>query len=82
MSLYNHVAGKEALLDGMVDLVFAEIEPPAVGGDWRAEMRARALAVRAALQRHPWANGLMEVRTPGPANLRENFVDQCEICVR
>ncbi|WP_394328319.1 TetR/AcrR family transcriptional regulator [Couchioplanes caeruleus] len=70
MSLYTHVANKEDLLDGMVDLVFAEIDPPAADGDWREAMRLRANSVRAALTRHRWAVGLMESRTsPGPATL-------------
>lgn len=74
MSLYHHVAGKDALLDGMVDLVFAEIdEPPAEGTDWRAAMRARATSAREALRRHPWATPLMDSRTaPGPATLRHH----------
>jgi AcrR family transcriptional regulator len=54
MSLYHHVAGKDALLDGMVDLVFGEIELPS-GDDWRAAMRRRAVSAREALRRHPWA---------------------------
>jgi AcrR family transcriptional regulator len=71
MSLYNHVGSKDDLLDGMVDLVFAEIEPPPAGVDWKAAMRKRALSTRAALARHRWAIGLMEGRTNhGPANLR------------
>ena len=71
MSLYNHVANKNDLLDGMIDLVFAEIEPPAAGGDWKAELRARAVSTRAALLRHRWAVGEMEGRTGhGPSNLR------------
>ena len=71
MSLYNHVAGKTDLLDGMIELVFAEIEPPAAGGDWKAELRRRALSTRAALSRHPWAIGAMEGRlNHGTANLR------------
>jgi AcrR family transcriptional regulator len=71
MSLYHHVANKEELLDGMVDLVFAEIHLPERGGDWQAAMRARAGSVRDVLARHPWAISLMESRTtPGPANLR------------
>jgi AcrR family transcriptional regulator len=72
MALYKHVANKDELLDGMVDLVFAEIELPAVGGDWKAAMRRRGLSVRAALKRHGWAIGLMETRRPGPANLRNH----------
>jgi AcrR family transcriptional regulator len=70
MSLYNHVRSKERLLDGMVDLVFGEIEPPVPRGDWKHEMRNRAISTRAALTRHPWAVGLMEARpNPGEANL-------------
>jgi AcrR family transcriptional regulator len=70
MSLYNHVAGKEALLDGMVDAVFAEIDLPASDAGWRAAMRARGLSVRAVLRRHRWAIALMQSRTsPGPATL-------------
>jgi AcrR family transcriptional regulator len=71
MSLYNHVAGKGDLLDGMIDLVFSEIEPPAAGGDWKAELRKRGISTRAALLRHRWAVGEMEGRgTHGPSNLK------------
>jgi AcrR family transcriptional regulator len=71
MSLYHHVANKDALLDGMIDRVFAEIEPPSPGGDWKAELRKRAESTRAALRRHPWAIGEMEGRgNHGTANLR------------
>ena len=49
MSLYNHVANKDELLDGMVDLVFAEIELPAIGDEWKAAMRERAVSARSAL---------------------------------
>ena len=73
MALYHHFANKEDLVDGMVDLVFAEIELPPGGGEWRTAMRQRAIAVRDALLRHPWAIGLMESRrSPGPANLRHH----------
>jgi AcrR family transcriptional regulator len=74
MSLYHHVpGGKQALLDGMVDLVFGEIELPAADGDWKAAMRRRAVSAREVLARHPWAIILMESRrTPGPANLRHH----------
>jgi AcrR family transcriptional regulator len=72
MSLYHHVADKEEILDGMVDVVFAEIALPS-GPDWRAALRARASSTRAALARHPWALGLMESRaTPGPATLEHH----------
>jgi AcrR family transcriptional regulator len=73
MALYRHVAGKDDLVDAMVDVVFSEIGVPAGGGDWKIAMRRRAIAVRDALARHPWAIGLMESRrTPGPANLRHH----------
>jgi AcrR family transcriptional regulator len=73
MSLYNHVANKDQLLDGMVDLVFAEIDLPAGGADWKAAMRERAESARQALRRHPWAISLMSTRiSPGPATLRHH----------
>ena len=75
MSLYNHVANKDELLDGMVDLVFAEIELPAAGAEWKIAMRQRAVSARKALSRHPWAIALMSTRTsPGPATLRHHDV--------
>ena len=70
MALYRHVRNKEDLLDGLIDLVFAETEVPNTG-DWMSDMRERAISVRHALTRHPWAVGLMESRMqPGPENLR------------
>ena len=71
MSLYHYVPNKDELLDGMVDLVFEEIEPPSLGLDWKTAMRRRAVSTREVLNRHRWAVGLMESRTtPGPASLR------------
>jgi AcrR family transcriptional regulator len=74
MSLYNHVANKEDIVDGLVDIVFGEIEVATPGTvDWRTAMRQRAISVRAALNRHRWAVGLMEGRmNPGPASLRNH----------
>jgi AcrR family transcriptional regulator len=73
MSLYNHVASKGELLDGMIDLVFSEIDLPADGTGWKEAMRQRAVSARQALSRHRWAIGLMESRTsPGPATLRHH----------
>jgi AcrR family transcriptional regulator len=72
MALYKHVANKDELLDGMVDIVFGEIELPSTDLDWRSAMRDRATATRAALKRHRWAIGIMESRHPGPANLRNH----------
>lgn len=73
MSLYHHVANKVELLDGLIDLVFAEIDLPNPGGDWKTALRARSISAHAALIRHPWSIGLMESRTaPGPATLRHH----------
>ncbi len=73
MSLYTHVANKVDLLDGMVDAVFAEIDLPDPDAPWRASMRERAVSVREAMRRHPWAVELMESRRiPGPATLRHH----------
>ena len=65
MALYKHVANKDELLDGMVDIVFSEIELPPADVDWRSAMRRRAISTREALQRHGWAIGMMESRHPG-----------------
>jgi AcrR family transcriptional regulator len=73
MSLYHHVANKDDILDGIVDVVFGEIELPTGEAGWEAAMRRRAVSTREALRRHPWATGLMESRrTPGPANIRHH----------
>jgi AcrR family transcriptional regulator len=73
MSLYHHVANKDDILDGLVDVVFGEIDLPTGEEGWRPAMRRRAISAREALRRHPWATGLMESRpTPGAANLRHH----------
>lgn len=71
MSLYNHVARKDDLLDGMVDLVIGEIELPAPGAEWREGMRSRAFSAREAFKRHPWAPALIDSRvSSGAGRLR------------
>jgi AcrR family transcriptional regulator len=60
MALYKHVAGKEELLDGMIDVVVDEIDPPALETDWKSAIRQRILSARRALQRHPWASRVIE----------------------
>jgi AcrR family transcriptional regulator len=73
MSLYNHVANKDDIIDGIVDLVFSEIALPSVQLDWKIAMRERAISARDVLLRHPWATSLMQSRTkPGPATLRHH----------
>jgi AcrR family transcriptional regulator len=71
MSLYNHVANKDDLLDGMVDLVVSEIDLPSDAADWKEAMRRRAVSAQAVFSRHPWASGLIDSReSSGPARLR------------
>ena len=71
MSLYNHVANKDDILDGIIDVVVSEIEVLSGEADWKVAMRERALSAREVLLRHPWAPSLMASGTkPGPAMLR------------
>lgn len=73
MSLYHHLAGKDALLDGLADWIFTQIELPEPQQPWRPAMIARAASARTALANHPWALGLIESRrSPGPALLRHH----------
>lgn len=62
MALYKHVANKDELLNGMVDVVVAEIDQPAAGADWKTAIRERVLSARRALLRHPWASQVIESR--------------------
>jgi len=73
MSLYNHVANKEDVLDGMVDFVVGEIDPLPTGTDWKTAMRQRALSARRALLRHPWASRVLESRTNPTPTVLEYF---------
>jgi AcrR family transcriptional regulator len=73
MSLYHHVANKVQLLDGLINLVFAEIELPSMQENWKTALRARSISAYRALIRHPWSVGLMESRTaPGLDTLRHH----------
>ena len=73
MSVYHYVANKDEIVDGIVDLVYAEIDLPVPGGDWRPEMRRRANSARRVLANHPWATPLLQSRlNPGPATLRHH----------
>jgi AcrR family transcriptional regulator len=70
MALYKHVANKDELLDGMIDAVAQEIDPPLEGVPWKTAVRERILSARRALLRHPWASRVMESRTqPTPTVL-------------
>jgi AcrR family transcriptional regulator len=71
MSLYKHIANKDEILDGIIDLVVGEIVIPPPGSEWKTAMRKRAVSARQVLRRHPWAIGLFESRSAvGPAVLR------------
>jgi AcrR family transcriptional regulator len=71
MSLYNHVANKDEILDGMVDLVLSEIDLPSDTADWKEAMRRRAISAQAVFSRHPWASSLVDSReSSGPGRLR------------
>jgi AcrR family transcriptional regulator len=70
MALYRHVRGKDDLLDGLVEVIVGQIEAPSPAGDWKATLRAQAMAARAVMLRHPWARQVLEERgTGGPATL-------------
>jgi AcrR family transcriptional regulator len=62
MSLYNHVAGKDDILAGILDLVVGELTLPDGRSRWREALRSIALAVNAILRRHPWAPSLLVMR--------------------
>ena len=71
MSVYHYVANKDEIIDGIVDLVYAEMDLPSAAGDWRTEIHRRSASARQVLGRHPWAIQLLQSRTaPGPATLR------------
>ena len=73
MSLYNHVANKNDVVEGLLDLVLGETEPPSTTEDWDTAIRTSAISVHQALRRHPWAIGLLESRAnPGAATLRHH----------
>ena len=55
MSLYNHVANKDDLLNGITDRVVSEIELPNGGGDWKTALRRHAISAHDVLVAHPWA---------------------------
>jgi AcrR family transcriptional regulator len=70
MSLYNHVANKDDVLDGMVDATYAEIAAPTPGADWQVRVREIAVSAHEVFLRHPWAAGLQTSVKPGPGRLR------------
>jgi AcrR family transcriptional regulator len=80
MSLYNHVANKDDILDGIVDLVIGEIEVPSLTANWKDAMRRRSISAHEVLLRHPWAAIVIMSRVNvGPASLR--YVDATIGCL-
>ena len=80
MSLYNHVANKDDILDGIVDLVISEIEVPDLTADWKVAMRRRSVSAHEVLLRHPWAAIVIMARVNvGPASLR--YIDATLGCL-
>jgi AcrR family transcriptional regulator len=74
MALYKHVANKEELLDGMIDVVIAEIDPPIRGAGWKTTVRRRILSARQALLRHAWASRVLESR-PNPTPTQMDYLN-------
>ena len=75
MAIYRYMPSKEAIVDGMVEAVFTEIDLPPLETDWKAAMRRRCVSLHEVLLRHPWAPPLMESRpAPGPALLHHHDV--------
>jgi AcrR family transcriptional regulator len=77
MSLYNHVANKDAILDGVIARVLAQVELPAADGDWETELRRCAVSLHEALRQHPWACSLVMAPASGPEALeaRMRYID-------
>jgi AcrR family transcriptional regulator len=77
MSLYNHVPNKDAILDGMVEHVLAEVELPKAGGDWEAALRRSTISMHDVLHRHPWACGLVmaPARWPRAMSARARYIE-------
>ncbi len=81
MSLYNHVANKDEILDGIVDLVAGEVKVPSKRGGWKSAIRRSVISTHEVLLRHPWAGSLTVSRPRvGAAKLR--YVDWLIGCLR
>jgi AcrR family transcriptional regulator len=80
MSLYNHVANKDDVLDGIVDAAMSEIVVPPSGTEWKAAVREIAVSTHETLLRHHWVVGLRARRRPGPGLMR--YGDSLMACFR
>ncbi len=70
MSVYHYVANKDEIIDGIVDLVYAEIDLPVPGGDWQTEMRRRANSARRVLAKSSLGHPVAAVASATPAPRR------------
>lgn len=73
MSLYKHIANKEDIMDGFVELLFEQMTLPPAESKWQEALRERAYSLRKVLNKYPWASSLIETRSfLGPARLRHH----------
>jgi AcrR family transcriptional regulator len=82
MSLYKYVANKDELLDGLVDILFGEIECPPETTPWREAMRLRAFSMRRVLLKHKWGSALIESRTASPSNAQLAHIEYVLTCLK
>ena len=82
MSLYYHVANKDALLLGMLDIVVSEMRLPPTDQPWKPAIRESAICAHAVLVEHPWACRLLVSGTSGPAPSRLRHMDAVLGCLR
>ena len=75
MSLYNHVANKDEILDGLAEIVLGKIEVPSSDDDWKDGMRRRTTSARDVFRRHPWAMGLVETHSQSTSPQRLGYHD-------
>jgi len=81
MSLYHHVAKKDDILGGMVDIVVGEMDFPSADGDWKAALRRSSISSHDVLVRHPWAAGLI-LSGPSVSTARLAYMDSILGCLR
>jgi len=81
MSLYNHVASKDDILNGIVDIVESDIQLPPPGADWKPALRKTAISAHDAFERHPWAASLT-LSTTGPRLPRWRYMNAILGCLR
>lgn len=81
MSLYNHVASKDDVLNAIVDIVESDIELPSAGADWKAALRRTGISAHDVFVRHPWAASLT-LRATGPRPARWRYMNGILGCLR